>query len=289
MKNQHLRHLIELNLATLFISTSGALGKYIEMPTPVIIWWRCFLAAIFLYVFCKYRKTSLKIQTKKDVAPFVISSLFLGAHWITYFYSLKLSNVAIGMLSLFTFPIITAILEPFFVKVRFDRMHIVLGLIVLLGIYILAPEFSIESDHVKGILLGILSAICYSIRTLILKRHVATYNGTILMFYQVLILTVVLLPTLYFMGSSGIKTQYPYVLLLALLTTAIGHTLFIGSLRYFKVSTASIIGSIQPIYGIIIAFFFLGEIPTWNTFFGGMLIISTVIIESVRSERKSIP
>ncbi|MBT8303231.1 MAG: DMT family transporter, partial [Bacteroidia bacterium] len=262
MKNQHLRHLIELNLATLFISTSGALGKYIEMPTPVIIWWRCFLAAIFLYVFCKYRKTSLKIQTKKDVAPFVISSLFLGAHWITYFYSLKLSNVAIGMLSLFTFPIITAILEPFFVKVRFDRMHIVLGLIVLLGIYILAPEFSIESDHVKGILLGILSAICYSIRTLILKRHVATYNGTILMFYQVLILTVVLLPTLYFMGSSGIKTQYPYVLLLALLTTAIGHTLFIGSLRYFKVSTASIIGSIQPIYGIIIAFFFLGEIPT---------------------------
>lgn len=289
MKNQHFKHLIELNLATLFISTSGALGKFIEMPTPVIIWWRCFLAAIFLYVFCRYRKTSLKIHTKKDITPFVISSLFLGAHWITYFYSLKLSNVAIGMLSLFTFPIITALLEPFFVKARFDRMHIVLGLIVLLGIYILAPDFSIESDHVKGILLGVLSAICYSIRTLILKRHVANYNGTLLMFYQVLILTIVLLPTLYFMGTEGIKTQFPYVILLALLTTAIGHTLFISSLRYFKVSTASIIGSIQPIYGIIIAYFFLVEIPTWNTFIGGLLIISTVIIESVRSERKSIP
>jgi drug/metabolite transporter (DMT)-like permease len=93
----------------------------------------------------------------------------------------------------------------------------------------------------------------------------------------------VLVPVLFFMDTSGIQTQYPFVILLALLTTAIGHTMFISSLRYFKVSTASIIGSMQPIFGIIIAYFFLHEIPTLNTLFGGMLIISTVVIESLRS------
>ncbi len=273
MKNQHLTHLLGLSLATLFISTSGALGKYIDMPTPVIIWWRCALGLLFLYIYIRYKKISLKIHSKRDLYTFIISSLFLGAHWITYFYSLKLSNVAIGMLSLFTFPVITALLEPFFVKIKLDPIHIVLGILVLFGIYILAPEFNLESSYLRGILLGLLSAIFYSLRILILKQHVVNYDGTMLMLYQILILSIVLLPAVIIMDTSGIKTQYPYVLILALVTTAIGHTLFIKSLRYFKVSTASIISSIQPIFGILIAFFFLNEIPTWNTFFGGLIIV----------------
>ena len=107
------------------------------------------------------------------------------------------------------------------------------------------------------------------------------------MFYQVLILAIVLLPALPILGTSDIKTQFPFVIILALLTTAIGHTMFIHSLKYFKVSTASIIGSTQPIFGIIIAFLFLNEVPTLNTFIGGLLIISTVVIESIRSKRTS--
>ncbi len=87
------------------------------------------------------------------------------------------------------------------------------------------------------------------------------------------------------METSGIRTQFPFVLLLALLTTAIGHTLFLQSLKYFTASTASIISSIQPIFGIILAYFFLNEIPAWNTFWGGLLILSTVVIESIRSRK----
>ncbi|WP_298756181.1 EamA family transporter [uncultured Psychroserpens sp.] len=286
MKNTHVKHVLWLTVATVFISTSGALGKFIDMPIPVIVWWRSALAAGFLFLFCKYKKINLKIHSKKDRLTFFVSALFLGAHWITYFYALKLSNVAIGMLSLFTFPIITAILEPFFSKVKFDPIHLVLGGLVLIGIYFLAPDFDLESSQLKGVLFGLLSAVCYAIRTLMLKQHVTTYNGSMLMFYQVLILAAVLIPSLFILGTSAIETQFPYVILLALLTTAIGHTMFINSLNYFKVSTASIIASTQPIFGIIIAFFFLNEIPTWNTYLGGALIISTVVIESMRSKRK---
>ena len=285
MKNKHTIHLFELSLATLFISTSGTLGRFIDMPTPVIIWWRSALALIFLYIFCRYKKINLKLNSK-DIPTFIISALFLGAHWITYFYALKLSNVAIGMLSLYTFPVITVLLEPLFVKVKFDPIHIVLGFIVLLGIYILAPEFSLESTHVKGILLGLLSAIFYALRILILKQHVTQYNGTMLMLYQILILTIVLSPVLYVMDTSGINTQFPYVLLLALVTTAIGHSMFIHSLKYFSASSASIINSMLPIYGILIAYIFLNEIPSKNTLIGGLLIFSTVIIEGLRSKKK---
>ena len=276
-----------LNLATLFISTSGALGKFIEMPTPVIIWWRSSLALLFLFAYCKFKKVDLKINSRKDLWTFILSALFMGGHWITYFYALKFSNVAIGMLSLYTFPVITALLEPFFIKIKLDPIHIFLGFIVLVGIYILAPEFNIESSHVQGILLGLLSALCYSLRILILKQHVINYNGSMLMMYQLLILTIVLSPFLYLMDTSGINTQFPYVLLLAIVTTAIGHTMFVHSLKHFSSSTASIMTSALPVYGIIIAYFFLDEIPSKNVFIGGFLIISTVLIEGIRSRKTS--
>jgi drug/metabolite transporter (DMT)-like permease len=286
MKDQHYNHLFELLIATLLISTSGVLGRFIDLPTPVIIWFRCALGALFLFIFCFYKKFNLKINSKKDIPTVVLSALFLGIHWITYFYALKLSNVALGMLSLFTFPVITALLEPLFLKIKLDSIHIVLGIMVLIGIYILAPEFDLESLHVKGIIVGVFSAFCYALRNLILKRHIGNYNGTVLMFHQILILSIVLLPVLFFMDSTNISSQYPYIILLALFTTAIGHSIFIHSLKYFSVSTASIINSIQPLFGIIMAFFFLKEIPSWNTFFGGTLIMATVIIESIRSKKK---
>ncbi len=283
-EKHHLNNLLLLSIATIFISTSGPLGKYINLPPPVIIWWRSFLAAIILWGFCRYKGISLKVENKKDRGTFFIAALCLGGHWIFYFYALKLSNVAIGMLSLFTFPVMIALLEPLFTKSKRDPIHLLLGGLVLLGIYILAPEFNLESSHLQGLLLGLLSALCYAVRILLLKDHVASYNSTMIMFFQVLILSILLAPALYFMGTSAISNQYPYVLILAILTTAIGHTMFVKSLKYFKASTASIIGSSQPIFGILIAYLFLNEIPTVNTFIGGSLILATVIIESIRSK-----
>lgn len=285
MKNQHNSQLLLLTLATLLISTSGTLGKFIDLPTPVIIWCRSALGALFLFIFCRYKKLNINIKSKKDIPSIVLGALLLGAHWITYFYALKLSNVAIGMLSMFTFPVITALLEPFFTKTKMNPVHIVLALMVLLGIYILAPDINFENSNLKGILFGVFSALCYALRILILKRHVHVYSGTVLMMQQALIVCIILTPVMFKMDISNMQSQLPYLIILGLVTTAIGHSLFIASLKYFSASTASIIGSMQPIFGILIAFIFLNEVPTINTFIGGTLILSTVIIESVRSRK----
>ena len=285
MKNQHNQQLLLLTLATLLISTSGALGKFIDLPTPAIIWLRAALGTGFLFLYCKFKKYDLKLISKKDIPSIVLGALLLGAHWLTYFHALKLSNVALGMLSMFTFPVMTALLEPLFSKSKLNPIHVVLALIVLLGIYILAPEFNFENTHLKGILFGLVSALCYALRNLILKRHVNNYNGTVLMMQQAFIVAIFLFPVMFFMDFSNLNSQLPYILALGLVTTAIGHSLFIGSLKHFSVSTASIIGSAQPVFGIIIAFLFLGEVPTINTYIGGSLILMTVIIESVRSRK----
>jgi drug/metabolite transporter (DMT)-like permease len=61
----------------------------------------------------------------------------------------------------------------------------------------------------------------------------------------------------------------------------------VHSLKFFSTTTATIISSIQPIFGIVIAFIVVGEIPELNTVWGGLLIISTVLIETLRVKKKS--
>ena len=279
MEANQKNHLLELLLATFLISTSGVLGRYIALDPPVIIWCRSIIALIALYFFCRYRKFNLKIQSKKDIPSLLISGIFLAGHWITYFYSLKLSNVALGLLSLYTFPIITTLLEPLFVKSKLSFVQIFLGLLILVGVYVLVPEFDLENDQVKGILIGVFSALLYALRTLLLKQHVRQYNGTVIMFHQMVIVSVILIPFLFFMDLKPISSQLPYLLLLALFTTAVGHSLFVKSLQFFEVSTASIISSLQPVFGILLAFIFLSEIPAANVYVGGSIILLSVVVE----------
>ncbi|MDP3313158.1 DMT family transporter [Lutibacter sp.] len=285
MKNLHFKHLIELNIAVLLVSSSGVLGRFISMPPPVTIWLRCLIAAVILGVFCWYRNINLKIESKRDGTAIMLSGLFFGAHWITYFYALQLSNVAIGMLSLFTYPVITALLEPLFFKTALNKKHVFLGVVVLVGVYFLSPEFNFENNTTKGILFGLISAVFYVIRNILIKKKVSNYHGSMLMFYQMVIITAFLWPVLFYFETNPTSNDWQALLVLALVTTSIGHTLFVMSFKNFSVGTASIISSVQPIYGIIFGFLLLNEMPSENTLIGGFLILSTVVFESFQSRK----
>ena len=225
---QYLKNLIQLNFAVLIISTSGTLGRYIELPVPLIILLRALIGGVFLYLFCKWKKLSFKIQKK-------------------------------------------------------DRKTIFFSGVVLVGIYFLAPEISLENDQFKAIGFGVFSAFCYSIRNIYMKAKSSEYEGSILMVYQLIIVSVLLSPVFLVYDMNGLETSLPAILILALLTTATGHTLFIYSFRNFSISTASIISGVQPVYGIIIGMIVLGEYPALSTIFGGVMILGTVLIETIRN------
>ncbi len=285
-KNPFIKQLIELNLAIMLISTSGVLGRYINLSPPVIIWTRCILGAIILGFYCWRSGIKLRFNIRKDGWSFLLGSVFLGIHWIAYFYSLKLSNVAIAMLSLFTFPVITALLGPLFFKVKFDSFQILMGIIVLIGIYFLLPNFDFSNNYTLGVLVGVVSAFFYALRNLVLKKQLVTYHPIMLMFYQLTFITFWMWPVLFMFDISNFNTQWPALLTLALVTTAMGHTMFVMSLKHLSATTAGIISSVQPIYGIFFAYIFLDEIPSINVAIGGFLILTTVGLESLKTYRR---
>lgn len=285
-RRQYLTNILQLNIAVILISTSGVLGRYIILSPVFTIFYRCLIAVLVFYIFCRWKKINLKIDNKRDLFKMILGGLLMGAHWITYFYSLKYSSVAIALLSLFTYPVFTAFLEPVLFKTRFNKVHLFLGLLVLSGIYFLSPEFDLQNDYFIAVIFGIASAIFYSFRNLLMKREVERYNGTVLMFYQILVVSVLLLPSVFFGNFEHVLSQWKPLLVLAVLTTCVGHTLFLKSFKNFSITAASIMSSIQPVYGIALAAIFLSEIPSIKTLFGGILIISAVVIESLISFRR---
>lgn len=287
MKNQHFKNLLELNIAVVFISTSGVLGRSISFTPEITIWWRCLFAAILIGLFCRYKKYDFKISNRKDGFSLLLSGFLLGAHWVTYFYALHLSNVAIGMLSLFTYPVITALLEPVFFKTKLSKNQLILSGLVLIGIYLLTPELNFENSDTKGVIMGIISAVFYALRNIITKRNLSHYNASKVMFYQMIVIISLLFPVLFEDNSHYADiNNWGRLLTLALVTTAIGHTLFVNSFKNFKISAVSIMSSMSPIYGILFGILFLSEIPSLSTFIGGALILTTVIIESIQTKKQ---
>jgi len=268
-----------------FISTSGALGRYITLSPLVSIWTRSALATVIMIIFCLIAGYSFKINQVKDFRNIILSSFFLGAHWVLYFYSLQLTNVAVGILTLFTFPLFTAILEPIFFKTKWSWVQLISCISVFLGLYILLPSTNFQSEFSFGILLGLGSSLSYTFRNLILKKQIQKYNGSILMTYQLICISFMLLPFLREFNLEEVRTFLIPLVTLALVTTSMGHTLFLRSFKHFDLSVASILSSLQPLYGIIIAYFFLGEVPDGNSLVGGSLIIGTVLFTSWQTSK----
>lgn len=266
----------------LLLGTSGPFGRFIDLPVPLTIGIRAFMAFFLLFAYCKWNGISFRLR-QQDVLPILLSGFLMCIHWLSYFKALQLSNVAVGMLSLFTYPVITAFLEPFFLKTRFQAVHLVLALLVLLGVYFLVPDLSFDNGHTLAIGFGVFSAFCYAVRNLILKVKVERYNGSVLMSYQLFITAVLLLPVYFIYDLVEIKDQWQGLVGLIVLTTALGHTMFVNTFKHFSITTVSILSCIQPVYGIIYGALFLFEIPTWTTVLGGIMILASVIIESIRS------
>jgi len=66
-----------------------------------------------------------------------------------------------------------------------------------------------------------------------------------------------------------------------------GHSVqFIKSLGFIRAQTASVIAGLEPVYGIVLAFFLLNEIPQIRTLIGGLIIIGTTIFAGLKSNVK---
>lgn len=275
---------LEFSLGILAISSSGVLGRYLTISSTVATLWRCIIAALCLFVIVRLINMPAIIDWGKHRLTMFGSSILLAVHWLTYFYALDYSNVSIGLMTLYTFPAMTAIIEPIWRRKKIPLFDIGLAMAALVAVYIIAPPFEISNDMKLAVALGLLSAFAYSIRNIWLVDISSEYNGTTVMMYQLLIVSLLLSPAFYFIPVDIDTSQWYALIALGLITTALGHTLFLRGVSYYKATTASILACIVPVFGIALAYLFLNEVPTSRTMIGGTIIILIVIVKAVKTK-----
>jgi drug/metabolite transporter (DMT)-like permease len=263
------------------MSTSGLFGKIIPLDPVTIIFLRCLMAGLMLLAFLGVRR-EFNLHWGSDKKFFLISSILLTLHWVSYFQAIKMAGVALAMLSLFTYPIVTAALEPFFFKTRHSLFELLSSILVLAGLALIVPEFSIGNKSMQGVLLGLFSSVFYAVRNIMNRRKINTYSGTQIMCNQLLLSTLFLAPVLFVQSEPIVASTWGKLILLALITTAIAHTLFVKAHSNFTASTVGILSCLTPVYGILWAVWLTNERLTDNTIWGGLLIIATTVVQSIQ-------
>ena len=277
------RSLIELNAAVVLWAGTALFAKWIPLPAHQITGLRSVVAAGALLVLLAARRDSLGVRRLRDLALLIASGAALSAHWVTYFQAIQTSTVAIGLLSLHAYPIMTAIVEPLWFREKFRAFDVGLAAVVGAGLMVLVPDFSPDSPILRGTLWGLLSAALFTVRNLLTRQVRAAYSGIHVTFWQLAASVAVLLPTTVAWGEPvSLSSGYKLVLLGAVFT-ALPHTLYTNALHHLSARSVGMLGTLLPVYGTVTAALLLGEVPSMRTILGGAIGLGAVTIETGRA------
>jgi len=278
--------LIAIHSAALIFGLTALFSKLIELTALEITFLRSIFAAIVIAAFLLWQKESLRLNKPADYKVALLLGVLLAVHWVTYFHAMQVSTIAVGVIALYTFPVITVFLEPIFNSARPNIKDIFNAFAVLFGIYLLVPEFSLSNQVTQGILWGIFSAFCFSLRNIIQGNYFKGNSAPHSFLYQTLVTFVVLLPFSAQVIPEVTHVQWGQLILLGLFFTALPHTLFAFSLLKLKTKTVSLVSCIQVVYAATFAALILGEQPEVSTYIGGLIVISVAMYESLAAGKK---
>ena len=241
------------------------------------------ILCLTLILFLLIAKQSLKITPTKDYSLFLFLGFLLSLHWVTFFQSIQVSTVAVGLLSYSSFPVFTAFLEPLFSREKLDKVNIFFAFFCIFGVFLIIPRFDLSNSISQGVLWGLLSGLTFAILSILNRKLSQKHSSLVIAFFQDSFAILFLFP---FLFLSRLIFSLKNLLLLAILgifCTAGAHTLFIKGMRKVRAQTASIISTLEPVYGIVLAFLFLHEIPSLRSILGGIIILGTALIVSLRT------
>ena len=284
--NKNNKQIYMIHLAILLFGSAGVIGKYVSVSALIVTLWRVVTSAIFLFALIKIKKIDYKIANKKDLKFFIVAGIVMAIHWTSFMHAIQVSSVAIGTITFATFPLYVTFLEPFFFEEKLKFRNIIEALLIIVGVLITIPEFSLGNSTTQGVLWGILGSFTYAILSLMNRKLTSKYVGVTVCFYEQLVAAIILLPSAFILKPVISGQEMILLTVLGVICTAVAHTLFVSGLKTVKVQTASIISGMEPVYATFLAFIFLGNAPSIKEVIGGIVILTVTIYSSLRSGKE---
>ena len=284
MKNSLLQNksLWLLQLVVIIFGFTAILGKLITVKSEVLVWYRMLFATISLVIYIILKKRSLKMPTK-GLFSSIGTGFIVAAHWILFFEAIKQSNVSVTLAALSSASIFTAFLEPLFFKRKILFYEIILGLLVVSGLYFI---YQVNDANHLGIILGVISAFLASLFTVINGRLIKYYDSTRISIYELfggLIAITIYLAFQNNIGFGDFGMNIPnlsYILILAIICTAFAFVASVEVMKDLSPFTVSLSINLEPVYGIILAYLIFGEDEkmSFGFYIGTVLILLGIFL-----------
>ncbi len=277
---------LKLHIAVFLWGFTGVLGRLISLNEGLLVWWRLLISVISLWLLFVVTREVKKISLKNFLKIASIGTI-LSLHWLCFYGSIKYSNVSIALTCLATSGLMSAIVEPVFFKRRINPFELLLGFFALAGIaliYFSNLKFS------AGIYIGLLSTLLIVLVSVLNKKIVAGFEHKSIMLYQL---------TGGFLGISLLMPFYNYVfpakfispqhwdwlwlIILSWCCTIFTYFLYISALKKLSAFTLNLTLTLEPVYGVILAFLVYNENKSLSTnfYFGFALILLAVIVQMI--------
>ena len=282
------RALIEVHVATFLYGFIGLLGKAVSLTPHEIVFWRTFLAAIVLYAIARRLSAHSGIRSRKDLLTFGGIAALLSIHWILFFQAIKVSTVAIALVTTYAYPIVMVLLEGWFFRVRLRSIDFVSAVLALVGIYYLVPSFDLSDANFQGVVYGVAAGLIIPFIILARKKYIiGRYNSWDISAYEMGLVSLILLPIMLLKGSFD---DYPgardlmYLIVLGVLLTGFARVLFVKSQSHLSGKVVGLTIVLEIVYGVILAMLFISAIPTHREIVGGLIVVCAVLFENLRSK-----
>ncbi|WP_338788841.1 DMT family transporter [Metabacillus sp. FJAT-53654] len=272
-----------LLIGVIAVSTSAIFVKLTSAPAPVIAFYRLFFSTILIApLFFIKSLGELNEMSKKDWLYSTIAGVLLAFHFILWFESLNFTSVASSVVLVTLQPLFAFIGTYFFFKERISGIAIFSGVIAIVGSVIISwGDFQISGLALFGDVLAL--AACAMITAYLLlgqgirKRHSLTLYTFIVYGISSITLLLYCLLLNYPLGPYPMQDWY-YFILLAIVPTLLGHSLFNWSLKWVSTNVISVMILLEPVGAIILAYYLLDEKVILPQVIGGSIIMVGIIL-----------
>jgi drug/metabolite transporter, DME family len=252
----------------------------VDLSAEALVFYRLALAALVVAGGAAIARRLDVLRASDSRGRVVALGAVLGVHWLLFFATIKLSSVAVAVLTTYTGPLLLAAVAPEVLPERRSRVVLLALLPAGVGLALIALGGE-EGTHARplAIATGLGAAATYAAAVITAKQLTVRMAVPTIQFWVYVVGSAMTAPFLLLGGDVVPRgAEIGYVLLLGIVFTALSGLCFVWLLRKVTAQAISTLGYLEPVSAALLAWAILGQELGWAILVGGALIIGAGLL-----------